>query len=111
MPAPFSPAIGAAGMFYCQLRGTRIMSPTMSSLSARLVFIASLAVAVPLVVCLFVATLLGAGAMGLIASLRGPRQSRDANDGSLVIEGEYTVVESPAPSAPTRSPRPTPYRR
>jgi hypothetical protein len=79
------------------------MRPMLSPLSARLLFLASVVIAIPVVAVLSVMTLLGAAAMGLIASLHGARRQRAGHDdGPLVIDGEYTVVE--ARSVPLRSP-------
>lgn len=81
------------------------MKPILSSLSARLLFIASIAIAIPVVGALFAMTLLGTAALGLIAWLQAPRQRHDEHHGPLVIDGEYTVVE--ARTVPLRAP----YRR
>jgi hypothetical protein len=80
------------------------MRPTLSPLSARLLFFGSLVIAIPVVAVLFVMTLLGTAIAGLIASLQSRRPHADA-DGPMVIDGEYTVVE--ARSVPLRPP----YRR
>jgi hypothetical protein len=77
------------------------MRPILSSLSARLLFIASVVVAIPVVAGLFIMTLLGTAVVALLASLQARRPRAEA-DGPLVIEGEYTVVE--AHSAPLRAP-------
>ena len=78
------------------------MITTLSSLSVRLLFIASVVIAIPVVVGLFVMTLLGTAVMGLAASLQR-RRHRPTADGPLVIDGEYTIVDA-QPASPPRSP-------
>lgn len=69
------------------------MRPMLSPLSARLLFLTSVAIAIPVVAILAVMTLIGSGIMGLIASLQEARRPTEP-DGPLVIDGEYTVVET-----------------
>ena len=76
------------------------MSPTMSSLSSRLLFIASVIVAVPVIGALFAVALIGAVLMRLSAALQSARRPTHTS-GPLVIDGEYTVVE--ARTVPIRS--------
>lgn len=77
------------------------MRTNLSSLTARLLFIASLLIAIPVAGALFVLALLGTAVTGLLASLQAQRPRND-DRGPLVIDGEYTVVE--ARTVPIRAP-------